>query len=201
MVMERVPEHICNSIKEAFIFDHFGVHKDRFKYAFMFDVLLEPAYSAIVLFRIQQYLFKRFMLFKNKPKKTLATNLLRRYYRRLMMIIARINFSLNAGFEASVYADVKPGLYIHHCQGVIIGGDTKIGSNCHIFKNILLGEKNGIYPILKDNITLYANSVVIGGVTLHDNVVVAPNSVVINDIPEGITVAGVPAHPIGKNKH
>ena len=146
-----VKRHFCKSIREAFVYDQYrkcgGEFKFKYLYKYIYYSIVLPAYCAIVLFRIQQYLYAKVQKYKERQPTKLFNKVLFRFYDLTEKIIARLNFSLNGGFEANHNADVKPGLFIHHPQGIIIGGNTKIGSNCHLFKNILFGVKNGRYPV------------------------------------------------------
>jgi len=199
-----VKRHFCKSIREAFVYDQYrkcnGEFRFRHLYKYIYYSIVLPAYCVIVLFRIQQYLYSKVQKYKKREPTKLFNKVLFRFYDLTEKIIARLNFSLNAGFEANHNADVKPGLFIHHPQGIIIGGNTKIGSNCHLFKNILFGVKNGSYPVIKDNVIIYANAVILGGITIHDNAVIAPNSVVLHDVEDSAIVGGIPAEPIGVNE-
>ena len=88
-----------------------------------------------------------------------------------------------------------------HPIGICINGNAKIGRNCTIWQNVTIGdgfrEKNGSrYPTIGDNVVIYANSVVIGGVNIGDNAIIGAGSVVVNDVPANTVVAGNPAKPI-----
>jgi serine O-acetyltransferase len=189
--MIEKPLNICKSVTDAFVFDSYRHFSNPFNIKYIFFFLIDPAYSAIVLFRLQQYFYW------NRKQKG---RILSKFYYCSLVIVERLNFMLNAGFEASSLADVAPGIFIHHPQGIIIGGDTKIGQNCHLFKNVLLGVKNGNYPCIKSNVTIYSNAVIVGGITVNEHSVIAPNSVVISNVPKGAIMGGIPANQIGKNK-
>lgn len=92
--------------------------------------------------------------------------------------------------------------YFPHPIGIVIHPDVKIGKNCTIFQNVTIGQgkyskkyKTNV-PILGDNVTIYANSVVIGGIVIGNNVTIGAGAIVINDIEDGKTVAGNPAKDI-----
>ena len=85
---------------------------------------------------------------------------------------------------------------IKSIEGIIIGDRVQIGDNCNIYQHVTLGQKNGQYPIIGNNVTMYPGCVIIGGITVGDNVVVAPNAVVIQDVPADTIVGGIPAHII-----
>lgn len=189
--MIEKPLNICKSATDAFVFDNYRHFSKPFNLKYIYFSLIQPAYFAIVLFRLQQYFY-----WTGKEKGWMISKL----YSCFLNIVERFNFILNAGFEASSLADVAPGLFIHHPQGIIIGGNTKIGSNCHLFKNVLFGVKNDRYPCINSNVTIYANAVIVGGITVNEHAVIGPNSVVISDVPEGVIVSGIPAKQIGENE-
>lgn len=86
--------------------------------------------------------------------------------------------------------DINPGarigdyFAIDHGTGVVIGETCIIGSHVTIYQGVTLGAKNFTldnegrpvslprHPILEDNVTIYANSTILGRVTIgHDTVI------------------------------
>ena len=61
-------------------------------------------------------------------------------------------------------------------QGVTVGGARGKGA-----------------PIIGDNVVLSAGCKIIGNVKIGNNVFVGANAVVVKDVPDGATVAGIPA--------
>lgn len=100
---------------------------------------------------------------------------------------------------------IKRGVKFPYPLGIVIHKDVKIGDNCVIYQNVTLGasgsknpEKFGV-PILKENVTIYANACVVGNVTIGENSIIGANSVVLNDVPPNCTIAGNPAKVIYGN--
>lgn len=87
---------------------------------------------------------------------------------------------------------IGSGFYISHGYGTTINVRS-IGENFHIYQGVTLGQKNGLVPIVGNNVTIYAGAKIIGGVTIGDNVVVGANAVVLRDIPANSVAVGVPA--------
>ena len=91
-----------------------------------------------------------------------------------------------------------------HPVGVVINPNVKVGKNCTIGQNVTIGngkynpKTDRIYPILGDNVTVYANAVIIGGITIGDNVKVGAGAIVIKDVPSNCTVVGNPARIVNK---
>lgn len=100
----------------------------------------------------------------------------------------------------AVSADIGPGFLIAHVSGIIIGGDTKIGSFCDIRQNVTFGgnfnkvrEDGTSQPIVGSHVSFGVGCVVIGPIHIGDYSIIGANSVVNRDVPERAIVFGVPA--------
>ena len=93
----------------------------------------------------------------------------------------------------SPYCSIGNSLKLPHPIGVVIGRDAIIGNDCDIYQNVTLGQKDGKYPRLGNNVTVYAGAQIIGDVQIGDGAVIGANAVVLNDIPAGARAVGVPA--------
>ena len=85
-------------------------------------------------------------------------------------------------------------------MGAVLGGRATVGKRCHIGAGTVLAgvvEPASATPVIvEDDVLIGANAVVIEGVRIGKNAVVAAGSVVIEDVPENVVVAGVPARII-----
>ena len=89
-----------------------------------------------------------------------------------------------------------------HPFGVVIGRGVSIGVGCRIYQGVTIGSKleDGVtYPVIGNNVTIYANSVIIGDVRIVDNVIVGASTLVIQDVPENSIIVGNPARIISKS--
>jgi serine O-acetyltransferase len=93
------------------------------------------------------------------------------------------------GIYISPDAEIGPGLTIHTPFGIIVG-PNKIGENLTIQSGVVIAAgTRGI----GDNVYFGAGAKVMGGAKIGNNVVVAANSLVLTDVPDNMTVIGVPA--------
>jgi len=93
------------------------------------------------------------------------------------------------GIYISPDADIGPGLTIHTPFGIIVG-PNKIGAGLTIQSGVVIAAgTRGI----GDNVYFGAGAKVMGGAKIGNNVVIAANSLVLTDVPDNMTVLGVPA--------
>jgi serine O-acetyltransferase len=127
------------------------------------------------------------------------------YYQKgntLLAIFFKNKLIHNYGTHISLKAEIGENLSLRHVNGVVIGDGVQIGGNVIIYQQVTIGGKNigdaanDNYPIIEDNVTLFAGSKILGSVKIGKNSIVGANSVVINDVPENCVVAGVPAKVI-----
>lgn len=106
------------------------------------------------------------------------------------------------GIEISPRCAIGPGLYLPHTHGTVIGA-WQIGDNAIIYQGVTLGAKTldleydkNCRPILGSGVTIGAGAKILGGLTIGDGAVVGANAVVTKDVPENVTVVGIPAREI-----
>jgi serine O-acetyltransferase len=122
--------------------------------------------------------------------------------RPLLMIPALIWQRLNQmffGIFISPDAQIGPGMVIHTPYGIFIP-PVKFGANCTFTTVTLI---NSGCKSVGDNVYFGAGCKIIGDVKIGNNVVIVANSVVLTDVPDNLTIMGVPARirlPGGKPK-
>lgn len=125
---------------------------------------------------------------------------------RLAHVLYRLNIPLIPRIMTE-YAHSRTGIDIHpgaqigeyfaidHGTGVVIGATTVIGNHVMLYQGVTLGAKNFKYdpdgrplneprhPILEDNVTVYANTTILGRVTIGHDTVVGGNVWLTHDVP------------------
>ncbi len=110
--------------------------------------------------------------------------------------------SVRCGFEIPLNT-FGPGLSIAHRGTIIVHPDARIGSNCRIHVDVVIGTRPGPppepVPRIGDNVYIGPGAKIFGDVVLGDNLVVGANAVVNRSFPEGrMTIAGAPAQKVSE---
>ena len=146
-----------------------------------------PSFQVLVAFRIANPLWRLGL----------------RFPARLLMQVAR----WLTGIEIHPGATIGPGLFIDHGMGVVIGETAEIGRDVTLYHGVTLGgvmpaigaaEQRCVkrHPTLADYVIVGAGAQVLGPITVGRCARVGGNSVVTKDVPDSMTVVGVPARPI-----
>ena len=154
-------------------------------------ILLYPSIHVMIFYYISRFLWLRNI-------KSIA---------RLLMQIARFL----TGIEIHPGAKIGNGFFMDHAMGIVIGETAEIGKNVTIYHGVTLGgimpafksdEQRGIkrHPTLEDGVIIGSGAQILGPIIVGLNARVGANSVVLKSVPEGMSVVGVPAHEVGKQK-
>ncbi len=138
-------------------------------------------------------------------------NLLRGVYLIILKCIKVIYcmYFFNDG-RVALYSELTIGLTtlkkkrtkIPHPFGVVIGKGVTIGYDCRIYQGVTIGAKleDGIsYPVIGNNVTIYANSVIVGDIIIGNNVIIGASTLVIIDVPDNSVVVGNPARILSRH--
>ena len=145
-------------------------------------ILLYQGFHSILFHRLAHFLYKNKLFF-------------------FARLISQISRHLT-GIEIHPGAKIGNRLFIDHGMGVVIGETATIGNDCIIYHNVTLGgtgkSKYKRHPSIGNNVMIGCGAKILGGISIGSNVKVGANSVVLNDIPDNVTVVGMPGRIITK---
>ncbi len=107
------------------------------------------------------------------------------------------HFEFKYGIHANPNIRIGGGLLIVHGGGVHLNCSS-IGRNLTIYHGVTLGDQDGKLPIVGDDVTVYPNSVVVGGINIGNRATIGALSYVSHDVAADVVVAGAPAQIIKK---
>lgn len=104
------------------------------------------------------------------------------------------------GAVINIGADIGDGTMID--MNAVIGARAKIGTDCHVGAGAVIAgvlEPPSRKPVMiEDNVLIGANAVILEGVKIGKESIIAAGSVVLEDVPDGVVMAGTPAKKIKK---
>ncbi|MDR0537667.1 MAG: serine acetyltransferase [Tannerellaceae bacterium] len=118
-------------------------------------------------------------------------------YRMCVPILPRMITEMahtETGIDIHPGAEIGKFFSIDHGTGIVIGQTTIIGDHVRLYQGVTLGAKrlylneNGIpmniprHPIIKDNVTIYSNTSVLGRITIGENSVIGGNIWITNSV-------------------
>ena len=118
----------------------------------------------------------------------------------LLKVLSRYKlarFSLKYGVDISRNARIGKGAYFPHASvGLVLRGNVVIGKNLTCLHGVTIGNNGKTshgYTRLGDNCFIGAGAKIFGNVSIGNNVTIGGGAVVVSDLPDGVTVVGVPA--------
>jgi serine O-acetyltransferase len=140
---------------------------------------------ASLVYRFTRFLF---LFFQNTPLGILASAF-SQLLQKLIQIITGISLPFGC--------DIGHGLHIAHFGGIILHPETKLGKNCNLGVQIVIGygrsnNQSGV-PVLGDRVFVGPGAKILGPVVIGDDALIGANAVVVEDIPPRAMVGGIPA--------
>lgn len=110
------------------------------------------------------------------------------YYRKLWLrkIILILSYFVYKPISCSFLAcssSIGENFQIAHTQTYFTISAQRIGKNVMILQGVTIGKNHNEKPVIGDNVTIFANAVVVGGITIGDNAVIGANCFVDFDVP------------------
>lgn len=176
--LPNIQNHLLKDVDAAYDGDPAAQDKESIIFSY-------PGLYAIFVYRVAHELYIR-----NVP-----------FIPRIMTEFAhsRTGIDINSGATIGEY------FFIDHGTGVVIGETTIIGDHVKLYQGVTLGALStrkgqalrGVkrHPTIEDNVTIYANSIILGGETVigHDSVI-SGNTFIIDSVPAGTrATADMPA--------
>jgi serine O-acetyltransferase len=110
---------------------------------------------------------------------------------RLRLLSERLGFEVPRGVFG-------PGLSIAHHGTVTVNGEARVGCNCRLDTQTTIADVRGQTPRIGNDVYIGSGARILGGVTIGDEVAIGANAVVIEDVPDRVTVGGIPARVISQ---
>ena len=119
-----------------------------------------------------------------------------RYAARSLAHLARVM----TGIDIHPGATIGCRFFIDHGCGVVIGETAEIGDDVTLYHGVTLGgttwNPGKRHPTLQSGVVVGAGAKILGPITVGRNARIAANSVVIEDVPEEMTVVGIPGRTV-----
>jgi len=143
------------------------------------EILSEELFLDISEIAIKIYEIQKILAGMNFENKELITTALLYVQRGL------------CGAEISPTTVIGKNLMLVHQGGIVIGGGT-IGDNVKMHSGVVIGDHNNdtVCPTIGNGVTIYANSVVYGNISIGDGAIIGPCSVISKNVLPGQFVYG-----------
>ena len=153
-------------------------------------VLCYPGFHAIILHRAAHWVWRRNLKLLGRTISQLGRFL--------------------TGIEIHPGAVIGSGFFIDHGMGVVIGETAIIGERVTLYHDVTLGgvapsinsdsqRNQKRHPTLEDDVIIGSGAQILGPVTVGRCARVGANAVVTKDVPQGVTVVGIPGRAIPRS--
>ena len=99
-------------------------------------------------------------------------------------------------------ARIGRGIFLDHATGFVVGETAVIEDDCSILHGVTLGgtgkENEDRHPKIGRGVLISAGAKILGNIKVGNCARIAAGSVVLKDVPNNVTVAGVPAKVVGE---
>ena len=101
-------------------------------------------------------------------------------------------------------AVIGKGILLDHATGLVIGETAVVEDNVSLLHEVTLGgtgkESGDRHPKIRKSVMIGAGAKILGNIVIGEGAKVGAGSVVLDDVPAHYTVAGVPAHIVGRTE-
>lgn len=124
--------------------------------------------------------------------------------RRTLAQFFQNQISVTLGVDMHPAARMGSGIMLDHATGIVVGETAVIEDDVSMLHGVTLGGTGKIsgdrHPKVRRGVLLAAGCKVIGNIEVGAGAKVGAGSVVLEDVPPGVTVAGVPAKVVGRSE-
>lgn len=155
----------------------------------IYNKYINPVTNAAYMFRKMQYM--------NSHKNI---------YCKVRTMFLQKRLANKYGILASPNAEIGRYLRFVHPSSIVIGAHVTAGDHLSLYQNTTIGGihvgdvDKGNQPTIGNNVTLFANSLILGKINIGNDVIVGANSLLMSSAPDGAVCVGSPAKNISKNK-
>jgi serine O-acetyltransferase len=128
-------------------------------------------------------------------------------WRRRRFLLARLISNIGrllTGIEIHPAAQLGRRIIIDHGMGVVIGETAIVGDDVYMYHQVTLGGTSSArgkrHPTIGRNVIIGAGAKILGDILVGDDARVGANAVVVQDVQPGITVVGIPARAVERNR-
>jgi serine O-acetyltransferase len=104
------------------------------------------------------------------------------------------------GIEIHPGAEIGRRLFIDHGMGVVIGETAILGDDVTLYQGVTLGGTSLAggkrHPTLENGVVVGAGAQVLGPLTVGTGARIGANAVVLKDVPQEVTMVGIPARVV-----
>lgn len=122
--------------------------------------------------------------------------------RRALAYFLQNHISEAMGADIHPAARIGEGVMLDHGSGVVIGETAVVGNNVSMLHGVTLGgsgkEGGDRHPKVGDGVLIGAGAAILGNINIGAGAKVGAGSVVLEDVPNHVTVVGVPARIVGR---
>jgi serine O-acetyltransferase len=146
-------------------------------------VLCYPGFHALLYHRLAHWLWRRGWLLAG----------------RLISHVGRVL----TGIEIHPGATVGRRVFIDHGMGVVIGETAEVGDDVTLYQGVTLGGTSLTrgakrHPTIGNGVIVSSGAQILGPFRVGDGARIGAQAVVLSEVPDGATMVGIPARPVGR---
>ena len=107
------------------------------------------------------------------------------------------------GIEIHPGARIGKRVFIDHGMGVVIGETAEVGDDVTLYQGVTLGGTSLArgakrHPTIGNGVIVSSGAQVLGPFRVGDGARIGAQAVVLSEVPDGATMVGIPARPVGR---